>query len=700
MSSHQSATRHQAQPTSTQHTKPRPPHHLGAILLIFVGFALRLYHLGAESLWYDETVSAYLASQPIPELIAHTARDIHPPAYYLLLALWKQLSHPSVAFGLEFLYAWPSFFFSILVTTLTYAIARRAFGTTAAYWALALCVLHPVQIWFAQEVRMYALGAFALMLTLWAILPLLQQPKSLAKPNHFTRQTLILYPLAALLGLYTLYYFAFWLIVLNAGILFHIRKSTKQLLTWLLLQGVILIGWLPWLPTFIHQATNPPVPPWRAPWTNALEFLNSASEGIAATWIAHIQPLEISWPWAIGVLITTTAFYLYAKSITKTIRLTWLLFCFGPLALLLIISIIGPAIYHVRYVATYAPIFPLLIGALLANVSRTKAVSIFTAFVIVSTATLHQFWTNPRYAADDHRGAVQLLAKEWRPGDLILVNAGWAYPILATYWPTELPIATASRPPQIAHITRLDQLAETAVTPPNAPLIISTGSVDGSSNLGWGLPESDFFAISQQETIAALDQLATQYARIWHFRLYDTVSDPTGVIRQWFNENTTHEFSQAIPGRDYLLVEAYRTTRPTPVPLEPTNIHFPQANLTLQGQYWPSTIAAGETLYVALSWQTQATDNRPPAAQSLRLYDSAGQQILQSDTPITILPSGQSQMLALPIPANLPTGNYQLALIVYSPNTLAPYETFDATNTLMPTPLPLGTIIIDPVARN
>src|SRR4051812_28672479 len=59
------------------------------IILLLLGFALRLYHLGGESLWYDETVSAYLAGQPLPELIAHTARDIHPPAYYLLLYIWR-----------------------------------------------------------------------------------------------------------------------------------------------------------------------------------------------------------------------------------------------------------------------------------------------------------------------------------------------------------------------------------------------------------------------------------------------------------------------------------------------------------------------------------------------------------------------------------------------------------------------------------
>ena len=57
------------------------------VLLLLVGFGLRLYRLGADSLWYDETVSAYLANQSITDLIAYTAKDIHPPGYYLLLHL-------------------------------------------------------------------------------------------------------------------------------------------------------------------------------------------------------------------------------------------------------------------------------------------------------------------------------------------------------------------------------------------------------------------------------------------------------------------------------------------------------------------------------------------------------------------------------------------------------------------------------------
>src|SRR6266851_3852750 len=61
-------------------------------IVVLTAFALRLFQLGTQSLWYDESVSLFIARQPIPELIAHTAGDVHPPLYYLLLHFWLQVA--------------------------------------------------------------------------------------------------------------------------------------------------------------------------------------------------------------------------------------------------------------------------------------------------------------------------------------------------------------------------------------------------------------------------------------------------------------------------------------------------------------------------------------------------------------------------------------------------------------------------------
>ena len=666
------------------------------ITSLLLGFALRLYRLGGESLWYDETVSAYLATQPITDLIAHTARDIHPPAYYLLLHAWQLISAPSVAFGLEYLYAWPSLCLDMLVVALTYPITKRAFGNTAARWALALALLHPAQIWFAQEVRMYALGAFCLMLTLWAVTPLLVDHEPKQTSITIPRITLMLYPTAAILGLYTLYYFVFWLLPLNIAVLLYIGYKGRAIRTWIALQFIVLIGWLPWMPIFTRQVLTPPVPTWRVPWQNTLEVLQASSDALAALWVGHLPPFDVSWPWAVGILLVGAALYRYTKVNPAKEYSLWLMLGFGPPLLLIVISLIGPPIFHVRYVSTYAPLFVILLAALLANLRPAQTIVPVVIIVAASSLSLNQLWNSPRNAADDHRTAVATLAQQWRSGDAIVVNAGWAYTALSVYWPTELASPNASRPPAIANLARLTPAAIDAEASSGAtPTIYRSGSIDGVPTLGWELPESDFFAISPQDTFDALTLIAQTHQRIWHYRIYDTVSDPNGVIRQWLSEHTTQEFTQSIPGRDYLLLEAYVTEAAGATPTEqPTSIDFLELSLGIVGTAFPSTLPAGETLYVNINWQTSKEFEPSNAALSLRLLDASGRTVSQYDAAVETRTTDSVQTLALPLPADTMPGPYQVGLIVYSPSTLVPYLAVGQDGTPIASPLTLGDLSI------
>ena len=60
-------------------------------LIVLLGLGLRLYGLDAQSLWYDEGFSVYLARMDLGEITARTAADIQPPLYYYLLHGWIQI---------------------------------------------------------------------------------------------------------------------------------------------------------------------------------------------------------------------------------------------------------------------------------------------------------------------------------------------------------------------------------------------------------------------------------------------------------------------------------------------------------------------------------------------------------------------------------------------------------------------------------
>ncbi|MCS7039678.1 MAG: glycosyltransferase family 39 protein, partial [Caldilineales bacterium] len=125
-----------------------------ALLLIILlgGLALRLYRLGADSLWYDETVSALLASKSLPAMWAHTARDIHPPLYYALLHGWTRLAGRS-----EFALAFLSLGFGLANVALAAHLGLRHYGPRVGVAAAGLAALSPLGVWYAQEVRMYTL---------------------------------------------------------------------------------------------------------------------------------------------------------------------------------------------------------------------------------------------------------------------------------------------------------------------------------------------------------------------------------------------------------------------------------------------------------------------------------------------------------------------------------------------------------------
>ena len=127
--------------------------------LLFGGALLRLLGLGRRSLWLDEAFSVVHAAQPAAALWAGQGDLNHPPLYYLLLHGW-------LAWGSE--PAWvrlPSALASVAGLLLFYLLARRLTTPGWAAWGLLLLALAPLDIWYAQEARMYALVGLAGLLT-------------------------------------------------------------------------------------------------------------------------------------------------------------------------------------------------------------------------------------------------------------------------------------------------------------------------------------------------------------------------------------------------------------------------------------------------------------------------------------------------------------------------------------------------------
>ena len=655
------------------------------LLIILVGFALRLYQLGVQSLWYDETVSAFLAAQPVTDLIAHTTGDIHPPGYYLLLHTWQQFSGSS-----EFALAFFSLMFGILLIPLTYLLARHVVNQQTALWVAGLIAISPYNVWYSQEVRMYTLGAATGLLAGYCALRALQGD---------SRQYWLGYVVAAAVGLYTLYYFAFLLIALNLLFLFYVlypKANLTAIRSLFIGNALVLIAYLPWLPIAWRQAINPPVPPWRSPpalWSIAVESWSALSLG------QSVEPAAV-WP----ILIVTLALFLLGldylikidthptpSSPSPNLHIPpasfLLTYTFGPLMLIVLFSFISP-LYHVRYVFTYSPAFCVVLGAgitwLATRIRFWVAVVALLVLVTASLYSLYQFHFNPRYRSDDFRAAVQFIQQRWQPGDVIVTNAGYTYTAFVYY----------------SHLPNLERHRLVPYWQPEQPgqvLLLQTGTVDGPPQLGWGNARSDFYAMSAADTIAALEQLSHDFPRLWMLRAYDTVTDPNALIRTWLDEHTIPLEDQLFSGESNIRAQGFLLAGQPP----PENQTIPfEDGMVLAGWHLPQqSWEAGQVIPIKLWWTTIA----PPTTDykmSLKTWSSNGQLAAQGkdDWPVgalyraTAWPTGQIvyHPTQLVLPPDLPPGQYWLNVELYHPDTIQPLPRLDNGETTVT----LGPVVV------
>jgi 4-amino-4-deoxy-L-arabinose transferase-like glycosyltransferase len=167
-------------PQSTRRSTLWPS--LALLGLILLAFALRVYRLPAQSLWYDEGVSWYLTRMSLPALTTWTADDIQPPLYYYLLWSWARLAGTS-EYALRFL----SVGFGALSLPLMWATARWLLGRRAAWLAVLLLTLSPLHVYYAQEARMYTFLTFLGLLSSYLLLRLLNaRPTGTNRPEYAT----------------------------------------------------------------------------------------------------------------------------------------------------------------------------------------------------------------------------------------------------------------------------------------------------------------------------------------------------------------------------------------------------------------------------------------------------------------------------------------------------------------------------------
>ena len=380
---------------------------------------LRLYGLGFESLWLDETISVRFANLGASEIVEGSKTDNNFPTYYLLLHYWVALFGES-----EFAVRLPSALMGILSVYLIYAIGARLLSRGTGVVAALLLAVSPYHVAYSQEARVYNLMALAALASLYFFVRLRQEDGLGAQVG---------YVLSTVLLLYSHVYGLFVVIAQNAffAILPFARGPGGMLpgpKRWAVLQVSIGLLFVPGLLLLVGWITRPGNRSW-----------------IQAPTLSSVRSDLVEYAGSVPLLVLLLAFaglgiFALIRSEREKLCLL-LLWILTPLALPLMLSAVSTPIFVNRYGIAATPALFLLAamgmvaaGALLgrafrsskpSGARRTGVVVAVAAFLLVALSAGELWRYFGEVDKDQWREVVGYVNREAEPGDLVVVAPGY-----------------------------------------------------------------------------------------------------------------------------------------------------------------------------------------------------------------------------------------------------------------------------------
>lgn len=379
--------------------------------LLACGVGTRLYRLEEESLWLDEQIT--WSNLELPALANYLdklrSRDAtFVPSYYVLLYYWGKATAYSVTAARAL-----SVSFGLGTMLLVFLLAFKAYGPAAGIVALGLTALSNTQVYYDQEIRVYALYSLAAVLSAWS----LEKALHSAKPVHWRLH------IGANLVLVLSHYFGTF-IVMAEGVyllLFH-HRPLKRIGLWFAAQSclaLLLIFWMLGIRLDVLEST-----------TAFLTVPGLADLEYALSWAALYWP-RFLYPYAYltrisVVLVALFVVYCFWKR-EKTPRaneqwrqtVLFVLLCFFPLLLSLALTYgLRPA-FALRYVLPSALPFFILLGGALGSLPF-RAVRWGCVALLLGLLAAHHFEA-ARPFRPDIRKAGMLLEENYSEKDALLI---------------------------------------------------------------------------------------------------------------------------------------------------------------------------------------------------------------------------------------------------------------------------------------
>ncbi len=613
-------------------------------VLTLAGLALRLWELGVMGLAYDEAATALMArATPAAIVVFHwRAAFEHPPLWQLTMAGWSAVFGQGEAV-LRLLPALAG----ALAIPLTWWWVRRLWPAERArrIWAAALVALSPALVLYSQEARMYTLVVALALLSLIALHALASRPRL---------TTILIF--AGVNWLMTgFHYYSILLVGVEAlflSLLALRRRAWGDGARWLAAVVLALTPialWMALAPGF-HDTLRVVTGNLGGAETSisAWEFLSSLWRDLtfgAIRW----QP-EVA---VVGFALAPLAVIgLAATTIPETVRFrddrgftpwSWLvaLAALLPLAL----SVLFAPALAARYILFVLPAIYVLAAAGIVWLGRQSlALGLAGATLALVVAWLGMSFYFTSYTKSEYREMAAFLEANRQPGEAVMLYAPRQHLLARYYLPGVAEFATA---PEV-------DLPD--FWPMNAPPVVPE-AMDG----------------------ALLDLLAA------HPALWLVVTAENEVDRGEFVPKFLTAVAYKTTCWSWLDVDLCRFVSPhflaESQTATPDALFGDELRLTAATRlHTPVHPLDAGYLFVQLDWLAERKPTRDYRV-TLRLIDNDGAVVAQRDEfpigallPPTTWNAGDVKpgFMALPLPAELPPGDYRVVVGVYDPATGAP----------------------------
>ncbi len=619
------------------------------IFILIVAALVRFYHLDGSSLWHDEGNTWALVQRSYAEIARNAAADIHPPGYYWLLKGWTSVFGIS-AYAVRSLSALAGLLLVFVIYAIGNAISaepsagsRRAQGALPFFALLAawIAALNPFQIYYSQEARMYALLALESAGLFWALLMLQRHQREaalLGVRSSWIDASMLAYILFGAAGLWT--HYSFPIVLTAAGLaylLVWLLDSRKNELQWaslfqfVVLNGLILLSFLPWLPTAIDSILN---------WPKGGLAVSSADGLVLTLRTLLFGPLDHLtdplWLWLIAAALLPLVGIIALRGRRAVIALIlWLL---APIGLMFALGLYSDA--FLKFLLVASPAWCLLAAGMpQVSEAKNRSVRVVLQIVLAAGALLFAAVTLPAYyadanARDNYAGVARYVAAVADPTSaIVLLDAPGQQEVWRYYDPGIPTLALPVQRPADPDLTI-------------EALVDATASVDEIYALFWATDEADPDRIVE----TWLDRNSFKGIESWQGNMrFVTYGMANDLSCKTLDEPTT------FGNEDGALFAVEHVCRSSD-----------------QG-----TLTAGETLLVGLRWRALA-DSPDNYKVSLQLLNGRDQVIAQRDSE----PSGGSSPTStwktgdlvddnhgLWVPFGTPPGSYRLSLAVYDAAT-------------------------------